>query len=183
MHKKILNTTLFFILMLLIIPMTAGQLDPLLDRESGVPTTNWYEVADWEVNFCMDRGGTSASIEHGSGTIGDETRLITHNRILSIQAERNDIIPSSDNVALINSGAVVYEIAWFVQPLQVDEDLSYEITKQNSYGITTTVDSGNANFVNPARGYVAEESSENLTSVVLRVWGLSFEESLQVDVV
>ncbi len=187
--KKKYKLNISILLIILLLPqLTTGGVgtlwtDKLLDRDSGVPTTDWYEVADWEIDFCMNKGGTSASIEHGSGTVGDETRLITHNRILSIQAERNDIIPSSDNVQLIEAGAVVYEIAWFVQPLAKDEDLNYEIIATMSTGLTTSLDSGNANFVNPARGYIAEESTQNMTSVQLNVWGIGFVDALTVDVV
>ena len=63
-----------------------------LGRERGVPKTDWYEVADWEIEYCMNQGGTDEVIESGVGTMGTEKSFITLNRIITIQAEKNNII-------------------------------------------------------------------------------------------
>ena len=188
MGKKSLFRTmaLVFILVVLASNSFGGPFDlytsEALDRNRGPPKTDWYELADWEVKVCMAWGGADKVITSGVGTMKSEASLITNNRIVSIQAERSNVIPSiAKNISYEESS--VYEVAWYVMPFEADDDLNYEVNLISEDGDSMLLDTGNANYYNPAKGYAANASDINFTQATIKVWNEDFNKELTVAVV
>ncbi len=155
-----------------------------MDRESGIPKTDWYDVADWEVEVCMKWGGPNKLIDSGVGTMSNEKSIVDYTRVATIQAEKTDIIPSSGNEQLVNVGATVYEVAWFIRPLETDKDMSFEVSLIKQYGQPEVIDSGSANYFNPARSYRALPNEGNYTKAKLKFWSAQIASTdLVVDIV
>lgn len=185
--KKNMITITAILSLLLIIPLTTGffgiddALSDALGRERGPPKQAWYDVKQWEVDFCEKWGGTSSSIESGTGPVGTDSTFITHNRIISLQAERTDIIPTALRVPGLN--VTVYEVAWYVQPFRSDDDINYEVYLIDERGHLSVLDSGNANYYNPAKGYQANSSSINFTKAEIKFWNEEITMRLNVTIV
>jgi hypothetical protein len=184
--KKTITTFLVCILAVLLLA-AVGSGDAAssfgLARDRGVPKTDWYDVAQWEIDFCMNWGGTTKTVESGVGKMAKEATFISHNRIFALQAERSELTPSVKDKKLLSDSVVVYEVGWFVQPYEFDKDANYEIYLIGEDGDSIVLDSGNANYYNPSKGYYANESSVNFTKATLKVWNDDFEQDLEVDVV
>ncbi|MBW2965075.1 hypothetical protein KY363_06465 [Candidatus Woesearchaeota archaeon] len=163
--------------------LTAGffgiddALSDALGRERGPPKNAWYDVAQWEIDFCMRYGGTSDVMESGVGIIAQDSSYITRNRIVTLQAEKDAYGPAS------SLNVTVYETAWFVQPFMADDDITYEVRLLGSRGESYLVDSGSSNYYNPGRGYAANSTDINFTKAELIFYNEEISEKLTVEIV
>lgn len=189
MKKRMLFLVSLLACMLLINTALAGggiwdlYLGDALDRPTGPPKTDWYEVAEWEVDYCMAWGGESKSTTASASKIGGETSLISHNRILTIQAEKSEVLPSETTDKLGLNYSYIYEVSWYVMPFKDDDDLNYEVYMLDDYSRAYVIDSGNANFYNPGKGYAINQSEASLSKAVLKVWNEDFNKVLEVPIV
>jgi len=177
--KKILIVLLLFVLSSTMAAGDATQLwlNDLFAGNLGVPFTNWYDVADWETKVCFDWGGDTDPNEVFGETMQGE---IYHNLVVTIQAQVRDPIPEEYEAHV---GERLYEVAWYVQPTETDEDMNYEVYLSQRYGGKKVLASGNANYVNGFRDYFAEYSNANYTKAVLRYWNTRTDDTLEVPVI
>jgi len=154
-----------------------------LGRTLGVPTTEWYEVADWEISACMKWGGSKNTVTTGAGTMSSESSYVEIDRVISLQAERNIISPTvlGDTTGL--ESAEVIEVAWFIRPMKFDDDINYEVSLIKENGMKEVIASGNANFYNPGREYAAKSDETDFTKAELKFWNEDINKNLVVDIV
>lgn len=180
--KKIFVTCGFFMVLLVLPYLAAGDAvslwtDELFTAQNGVPFTNWYDVADWEVRVCMFWGGDNDPNEvFGDTMVGD----VFHNLVVTLQGEVRDPLPEEFES---HSDERLYEISWYIQPIESDDDVNYEVYFIEPFGGKQILASGNSNYVNPGRDYLAEYSTANYTKVKLRYWNDDINEVLEVPIV
>lgn len=178
------RSSIIFLLFLIMIQPTQSvwTTADLMGRDGRVPKTNWYTVEDWEVGICLKHGGLNDPEFTEFGTMAGSNASLQHNMILTIQAERDDITPSFDEQDMTDQTKKVYEVAWFVQPLE-GEDVTYDVALVTATGSKYAVDSGSANFYNPGRGYYAIESEIDYAKATLAYSTQSGSETIEVPII
>ncbi|MBN1544253.1 hypothetical protein JW898_02210 [Candidatus Woesearchaeota archaeon] len=144
---------------------------------TGNPFTNWYEVADWEVKVCFDWGGERDPNQVFGDTLQGD---IYHDTVIAIQAGADNPLPEE---FANHVGERLYEVSWFVQPTQTDEDMNFEVFLVDALGGKKVIGSGNSNYVNGFRDYFVEYSSANYTKASIHYWNLRDDEWREVPVV
>lgn len=187
--KKTIMSFVLLICIALLAPLSnggAGTLytEDLLNRETGSPRTDWYEVEDWEIEFCYSWGGLGRVEEGGIGSMSNTNQYITHNSIATLQAEVHEMVPALEGESLVDAGVYVYEVGWFIQPFNED-DTNYEVYIVRSSGSKELLASGNCNYYNPSRDYYAVESEEKgeYTKAYMKFWNEDEDFELEVPIV
>ncbi|MFC1741282.1 hypothetical protein ACFL3V_01980 [Nanoarchaeota archaeon] len=126
----------------------------------------WYDVSDWEIDFCSSWGGTrdeqqSMGGETSSTAMHDITSL---DYTATLQAE---VIILEEGEDILPADTKVYAISWYLQP--VAESLQYEIIAYYDDGTTWLVESASATPFTGYDGYAAVESNETMTKAVMSV--------------
>lgn len=143
--------------------------DELFTGNTGNPFTDWYEVADWETKVCMDWGGDKDPNEVFTDTMVGE---VFHNLVVTLQAQARDPLPEEFGEY---SGEEFFEVSWFIQPTESENDINYEVYLSGPYLAKKVIGSGNANYVNGFRDYYVEFSSTNYTEATLKYWNENIE--------
>jgi hypothetical protein len=129
----------------------------------GNPVLHWYNVSQWELDVCYAWGGTSdPNSVSQNNVVGD----YYHNLIVTIQAEVSDPLGE----AAVATGKRVYEVAWFIQPTDLDETMNFEVNLIDQYGQKELVESLSSNYVNGFRGYDVRVSEKNYTNATITYW-------------
>lgn len=152
--------------------------DKLFAGNAGNPFTNWYEVADWETKVCFDWGGDKDPNEVFTETmVGD----VFHNLVVTLQAEVRDPLPEEFDD---HPDEKLFEVSWFIQPTELESDISYEVYLIGPLGTKKVIGSGSANYINGFRDYYVEFSEINYTKAKLQYWNENIRvQELEVPVV
>jgi hypothetical protein len=138
---------------------------------AGVPFTNWYEVAPWETKICFDWGG-ERGLDPNQVTADTMQFDIYHDLVVTIQAQAPEIVPGE-----YEGNKRLYEVGWYIQPVQGDEDISYEVTLTGPSAPAKILESSSASYVNMGRGYYSEYMDANYTEASIRYWNLKTKET------
>lgn len=129
----------------------------------GNPVTNWYEISQWEVDVCFGWGGTDDPNSFSQNNImGD----YYHNLMISLQAESSEPLEGET----VSTGTKIYEIAWFIQPTDLEESINFEVYITDNHGERELIESGTSNYVNGVKGYNVRESPKNFTEARIYYW-------------
>ncbi|MBI5398270.1 hypothetical protein HZB03_02290 [Candidatus Woesearchaeota archaeon] len=183
MRKRILLVCILFLLFSLAAAASKREFggwnvigqDLPIGSDHGVPTTAWYDVSPWEMNVCSYYGGNDPTAFTQSGAAGE----YYHNLMLTLQAQRSNPLPSVP----ASLKTRIYEVAYFVQPTQDDENVNFEVVVRDSAGAEISIASGSSNYVNGYRDYYVEESEKNYTLAKLHYWNQKREGTLEVTFV
>ena len=151
--------------------------DKLFGGNVGNPFTNWYEVADWETKVCFDWGGENDPNQVFGDTMAGS---IFHDLIITMQAQARSPLPEELSAHLDER---FYEVSWFVQPAQIDEDMTFEVYLVSVNGETKVIGSGSSNYVNGFRDYYVEFSSANYTKAKMHFYNVRMDEWIEVPIV
>ena len=99
---------LIFIILFIVVNSVLGGpindgLSYLLDRDTGPPKTNWFEVEDWEVRVCVDHGGLGSPETSGETMLDNYNYENTTQRIITLQAQITDNTPTFNEDQIIES--------------------------------------------------------------------------------
>ena len=160
------KTTLLFLLTTILLFFSQASVSAFLpgveelERNHGAPTGDWYEVDDWEIDFCTGYAGTLNPEESSGGRMVNTQLSVSTKNTIALQAQSQPVIPSS---AINSSKLTLYEVSWFVQPVLATDGLTYEVWMVSVEEGWTSLESDDADYINGYRGYKAFESSNNYT--------------------
>lgn len=124
--------------------LTAAEFDY---RES-----DWYEVEDWEVEVCSKWGGAKEAESHTGGVYSTEFDEMA----ATVQA-------SMENISNEDEEMYVYEVSWYLQPMEGSEEYKVSLGGENS----ETIKKGSAPSTTGDSGYYAEENSSTVYEHVI----------------
>ena len=166
-YLKIKKIVLLLLLIIVLIVNSNAFLPGVeeMERDHGAPTTEWYKVDQWEVDFCAGYGGEIKSSEGSGGRMIQPNLTVSINNIVALQAEYTQFLPNA-----INKTGLLYELAWFVQPVFGEDPLTYQVWVYSVEKGWETVESDDANLYSGYRGYLPFESQFNYTVAKLKYW-------------
>ncbi|MBT7903436.1 hypothetical protein HN587_06250 [Candidatus Woesearchaeota archaeon] len=152
---------------------TMGTTD-ILDRDHGIPSTDWYDVEEWEITFCLTNDVYNEPSETNVGNMVRGDSSFSHSYVATIQAEVNEVL-ANDDLGIVMEEKL-YELSWFVRAAH-GETLNYEVRVS---GLTDPIVSGPANYANPGRDYWSYITTSDLKTAKLKIWNEDISETIEV---
>ncbi len=167
---KIRNLLMILIIIAMALPSASPKNYGMFDKEywdtisgsqegypdgGGSPTTKWYDVAPWEIDFCSKWGGSKAPNDNLPGTRTSDQPF--SNMAATYQAQ-SDFIELPDKTTL-------YEYSYYIEPARGHMEYTIELRG----GIDTyLLEKGNASAAGGAANYNAVYLNGTFTQMVIK---------------